>query len=39
MTQGRGIHNQVFSHYEDVPAEISEKIIAQSKKEKEEEEE
>jgi elongation factor G len=39
MTQGRGIHNQAFSHYEEVPAEISEKIITQSKKEKEEVEE
>jgi elongation factor G len=39
MTQGRGIHNQSFSHYEEVPAEIAEKIIAQSKKEKTEEEE
>jgi len=39
MTQGRGIHNQSFSHYEEVPSEISEKIITMSKKEKEEEEE
>jgi elongation factor G len=39
MTQGRGIHNQSFSHYEEVPAEIAEKIITQSKKEKTEEEE
>ncbi len=39
MTQGRGIHNQNFSHYEEVPSEIAEKIIAQSKKEKTEEEE
>jgi elongation factor G len=37
MTAGRGIHNRSFSHYEDVPAEISEKIIAEAKKEKEEE--
>jgi elongation factor G len=39
MTQGRGIHNQNFSHYEEVPSEIAEKIIAQAKKEKTEEEE
>jgi len=39
MTQGRGIHTQNFSHYEEVPAEIAEKIIAGSKKEKTEEEE
>ena len=39
MTQGRGIHTQNFSHYEEVPAEIAEKIITQSKKEKTEEEE
>jgi translation elongation factor EF-G len=26
-----------FSHYEDVPAQLSEKIIAQAKKEKEKE--
>jgi elongation factor G len=37
MTSGRGIHNRTFSHYEDVPSEIAEKIIAQAKKEKEEE--
>ena len=37
MTAGRGIHNRSFSHYEDVPSEISEKIIAEAKKEKEEE--
>lgn len=37
MTQGRGIHNRAFSHYEEVPGEIAEKIIEQAKKEKEEE--
>jgi len=37
MTSGRGIHNRAFSHYEEVPAEIAEKIIEQAKKEKEEE--
>jgi elongation factor G len=36
MTQGRGIHKRAFSHYEEVPAEIAEKIIEQAKKDKEE---
>lgn len=39
MTQGRGIHTQNFSHYEEVPTEIAEKIISLSKKEKTVEEE
>jgi len=33
LTQGRGLHSQKFSHYEEVPREISEKIIAEAKKE------
>ncbi len=37
MTGGRGIHKQSFSHYEEVPYEIAEKIIEEAKKEKEEE--
>ncbi len=37
ITAGRGIHNRTFSHYDEVPAEISQKIIEQAKKEKEEE--
>jgi elongation factor G len=37
MTAGRGIHNRSFSHYEEIPSEIAEKIIAEAKKEKEEE--
>jgi elongation factor G len=37
MTAGRGIHSREFSHYEEVPSELAEKIIAQAKKEKEEE--
>jgi len=37
MTQGRGIHTRKFSHYETVPADAAEKIIADAKKEKEEE--
>ncbi len=38
MTQGRGIHRQKFDHYEEVPRDLMEKIIAASEKEKEEEE-
>ncbi len=34
MTQGRGIHKQKFDHYEQVPAEITEKIIAEYQKHK-----
>lgn len=37
MTGGRGIHKQSFSHYEEVPYEIAEKIIEEAKKVKEEE--
>jgi elongation factor G len=37
MTAGRGIHMREFSHYEEVPPEISVKIIEQAKKAKEEE--
>jgi elongation factor G len=37
MTSGRGIHNRLFSHYDEVPGEISDKIIEKAKKEKEEE--
>jgi elongation factor G len=35
MTQGRGIHRRKFSHYEEVPREITEKIVAAFSKEKE----
>jgi elongation factor G len=38
MTQGRGIHKQKFDHYEEVPKEIADKIIADHAKEKVEEE-
>ena len=38
MTQGRGIHKQRFNHYEEVPKEIAEKIIAEHAKVKVEEE-
>jgi elongation factor G len=37
MTSGRGIHNRAFSHYDEVPGDIKEKIIEQAKKDKEEE--
>jgi elongation factor G len=37
FTQGRGIHTMEFSHYEEVPREIAEKIIEEAKKAKEEE--
>ncbi|TAK51141.1 MAG: elongation factor G [Bacteroidetes bacterium] len=32
MTQGRGIHKQQFDHYEEVPREITDKIIAEYQK-------
>jgi elongation factor G len=38
MTQGRGMHKQTFDHYEEVPKEVAEKIIAEHAKEKVEEE-
>ncbi len=38
ITQGRGIFRAKFSHYEEVPKEIAQKIIEQAKKEKEKEE-
>lgn len=34
MTQGRGIHRQRFSHYDEVPREVAEKIIAEFEKTK-----
>jgi elongation factor G len=39
MTQGRGIHKQKFSFYEEVPREIMDKIIAEYEKSKTAEEE
>jgi elongation factor G len=36
MTQGRGMYESSFSHYEEVPHEIAQKIIAEAKIEKEE---
>jgi elongation factor G len=35
MTQGRGMHAAKFSHYDEVPREIAEKVIAAAKAEKE----
>jgi len=36
MTQGRGIFTMEFSHYEEVPPHLAEKIIEQAKREAEE---
>lgn len=36
LTSGRGMHNRSFSHYEEVPKEIEQKIIEEYKKSKEE---
>jgi elongation factor G len=35
LTQGRGLHTREFSHYQEVPHDIAEKIIAASKEEQE----
>ena len=36
LTGGRGIHTEDFSHYEEMPKEMEQKVIAESKKAKEE---
>jgi elongation factor G len=36
MTHGRGMFTMAFDHYEEVPAHLAEKVIAEEKKEKEE---
>ncbi len=36
LTQGRGMHRRKFSHYEEVPKEIADKIISQAEADKEE---
>ncbi|MBN2279696.1 MAG: elongation factor G [Candidatus Marinimicrobia bacterium] len=36
MTQGKGLFAQKFSHYDRVPGDVQEKIVAESQKEKEE---
>jgi len=38
MTQGRGVFRQKFSHYEEVPKEVAEKIVAEAQKDKVEQE-
>jgi len=35
LTQGRGLHRQDFSHYEEVPKELAQKIIEETDKKKE----
>jgi elongation factor G len=35
LTQGRGMHSAKFSHYEEVPRELAEKIVAAARAEKE----
>ncbi len=37
MTSGRGLYSMEFSHYEEVPSHITQKIIAERQKQKEEE--
>jgi elongation factor G len=37
LTQGRGLHTRQFSHYEEVPREIAQKIIQEAARKKEEE--
>ena len=34
MTQGRGIHRRKFSHYEEVPSDVTKKLIAAHEEEK-----
>ncbi|NOZ56977.1 MAG: elongation factor G [Calditrichaeota bacterium] len=34
LTQGRGVHRRRFSHYEEVPKDIAEKLIAKAEEEK-----
>jgi elongation factor G len=36
MTQGRGMYESSFSHYEEVPHEVAQKVIAEAQAEKEE---
>ena len=32
MTGGRGQHNESFSHYEDMPKDVEQKVIAEASK-------
>ncbi|MFQ5825345.1 MAG: elongation factor G [bacterium] len=34
LTQGRGLHRRKFSHYEEIPHDITQKLIIEAKKEK-----
>ena len=36
MTGGRGVFTMTFDHYEEVPAHLADKIIAEAQKEKQE---
>ncbi len=36
MTQGRGAHKREFSHYEEIPRDVAQKVIEEARKEKEE---
>ena len=35
LTQGRGMHASTFSHYEEVPRELAERVVAAIRSEKE----
>jgi len=37
LTQGRGVHNRKFDHYEEMPKEVEQKVIEEYKKSREEE--
>ena len=37
MSQGKGMHRQTYSHYEPMPRELQEKVVAEHKREREEE--
>jgi elongation factor G len=37
MTSGRGLYSMEFSHYEELPAHMTQKLIAEREKHKEEE--
>jgi elongation factor G len=37
MTSGRGLYSMEFSHYEELPAHLTQKLIAEREKLKEEE--
>jgi elongation factor G len=35
MTQGQGVYTLTFSHYEEVPHDVAQKVIEEAKREKE----